>query len=320
MRAWIALALFAGACTKAPAADPARTEPDAAPAPPRDPFCPRRETEPPRTIVERPCGTLRAVLTDGARAVVLEGPERIFGEASAANAVRTPAWVRPLPAAFGGSLDPALEAWLDAALADQRPDLLAVAMQYLEGAAPVIANGLQIAGDADYGPLSDLGARVEGADFNDYLGVRWTFPDGTSDRPKPEMLHSLDCSGYMRIVWGYRGGLPLAVAASNAALSRRAVQMAASTFGVTIIADGEPAGTLLDRLQVGDLVFFDADPLDGPVVDHVGMVLGRDEGGHLRFISSRKSPNGPTLGDTHGASILDGGGLYARAFRSARRL
>jgi len=320
-KACISVALLIGACTKGPAAEPARTEPDAAPArPPAEPFCPRRELDPPRTIVERPCGTARAVLTDGARTAVIEGSERLFGEASAASAVRTRGWVRLLPTAFGGSLDAALEAWLEAALADQRPDVLAVAMQYLEGAPAVVENGVQIAGDAAYGPLSDLGTRVEGADFNDYLGLRWTFPDGTADRPKPEMLHSLDCSGYMRMLWGYRGGLPLAVAQSNAALSRRAVQMATSTFGVTIIADGEGAGALLGRLQVGDLVFFDADPLDGPAVDHVGMALGRDEAGHLRFISSRKGPNGPTLGDLHGASILDGAGLYARAFRSSRRL
>jgi cell wall-associated NlpC family hydrolase len=73
-------------------------------------------------------------------------------------------------------------------------------------------------------------------------------------------------------------------------------------------------------VQAGDLVFFDADPEDGPAVDHVGLYLGRDDGGHLRFLSSRKGANGPTLGDTRGASLLDGAGLYARAFRSARRL
>jgi cell wall-associated NlpC family hydrolase len=95
--------------------------------------------------------------------------------------------------------------------------------------------------------------------------------------------------------------------------------MDASTFGVTIIGSGE-AGTHFERLQAGDLVFFDADPLDGPAIDHVGMFLGQDEAGHWRFVSSRKSPNGPTMGDLHGASLLDGTGLYARSFRSARRL
>jgi hypothetical protein len=330
-RSWLSVALLLGGCVKGSAVEPANpgphgsampdaaVTPDEAPASPSS-FCLHREAEPPRTVVERPCGTRRAVLTDGARTAVLDGGERLFGEATAANAVRTRSWVRPLPAPFSGSVDAAVAGWLEGAIGDERADLLTLAMQYIEGAPAIVENGLQVAGDADYGPLNDLGARVEGADFNDYLGVRWSFPEGTGDRPKPEMLHSLDCSGYMRMLWGYRSGLPLAAAQSNTALSRRAVQMAGSPFGVTIISDGEPAATLLGRLQPGDLVFFDADPLDGPAIDHVGMALGRDEGGHLRFISSRKSPNGPTLGDAHGASILDGAGLYARSFRVARRL
>jgi hypothetical protein len=285
---------------------------------PDRPFCDRRQSDPARTILERPCGTAQAVLTDGARSVVLIGTERRFAEPSAASAVRTTSWVRLLPAPYAGSPDAALERWIAGALADQSPDLLALAVQYLEGAPPILDQGLQVAGDADYGPLSDLEMRLEGADFNDYLGIRWTYPDGSVDRPKSDMLHSLDCSGYMRMIWGYRGGLPLAPGPSDLALSRRAVQMDAATFGVTIIANG--AVVAVDRLQTGDLVFFDADPADGPAIDHVGMYLGRDEGGHHRFISSRKGPNGPTLGDQHGASILDGVGLYARSFRSARRL
>jgi cell wall-associated NlpC family hydrolase len=320
-RTWLALTLLAAACTKAPPAEttpPPAKKADAAPA--SRTFCPQRALDPPRTVVERPCGTARAVLTDGARTVVIDGPERLFGEPSAANAVRTRSWVRLLPAPFSGSLDATLERSLEAALADQGPDVLEVAMQYLEGAPPVLKDGLQIAGDASYGPLSDLGTRTEGADFNDYLGLRWTYPDGAADQAKPERLHSLDCSGYIRMIWGYRNGVPLAPALSATALSRRAVQMDASTFGVTIIANGEVAGAALERLQPGDLVFFDADPLDGPAIDHVGTALGRDEAGHPRFISSRKSPDGPTLGDLHGASLLDGPGLYARAFRSARRL
>ena len=45
-------------------------------------------------------------------------------------------------------------------------------------------------------------------------------------------------------------------------------------------------------------------------------VTGQD---NHRFISSRKSANGPTLGDTNGKSLLDGTGLYAKSFRAARR-
>src|SRR5436190_688684 len=160
-RTWLALPLLAAACTKAPPSETPPPRPDAAPVVSR-PFCPQRASDPPRTIVERPCGTLLAVLTDGARTALLEGPERVFSEPSAASAVRTRAWVRVLPAPFSGSLDASLERWLEAALADQRPDLLEVAAQYLEGAPPVLKDGLQIAGDASYGPLSDLGTRTEG--------------------------------------------------------------------------------------------------------------------------------------------------------------
>ena len=74
------------------------------------------------------------------------------------------------------------------------------------------------------------------------------------------------------------------------------------------------------QIGIGDLVFFDADESDGTRIDHIGMYLGLDAGKHHRFISSRKGANGPTLGDYKGKSILDGTGLYARAFRAIRRL
>ena len=67
-------------------------------------------------------------------------------------------------------------------------------------------------------------------------------------------------------------------------------------------------------------MFFDASDDDGAEIDHVGLYLGPDTAGHKRFISSRKSANGPTMGDYRGASLLDGTGLYARSFRSTRRL
>ena len=52
----------------------------------------------------------------------------------------------------------------------------------------------------------------------------------------------------------------------------------------------------------------------------VGIYLGLDSAGHPRFISSRKVANGPTMGDRGGASLLTGDGLYASAFREAKRL
>ena len=67
-------------------------------------------------------------------------------------------------------------------------------------------------------------------------------------------------------------------------------------------------------------MFFDVEDNDGDRIDHVGMYLGVDIAGARRFISSRKTANGPTLADTGGRSILNGTGTFARGFRAARRL
>ena len=66
--------------------------------------------------------------------------------------------------------------------------------------------GLQLAGDASYGPLKD-GEREEGPDFNDYLGIEWVYPEQV-DKPEKRQRHCLDCSGFIRMVWGYRRHLP----------------------------------------------------------------------------------------------------------------
>ena len=73
-------------------------------------------------------------------------------------------------------------------------------------------------------------------------------------------------------------------------------------------------------LQAGDLVFFDASTTDGTQIDHAGIYLGSDSSGRARFISSRQTADGPTLGDVGGASILTGTGYWATAFRAVRRL
>jgi len=51
----------------------------------------------------------------------------------------------------------------------------------------------------------------------------------------------------------------------------------------------------------------------------LGTYLGLDTDGHPRFLSSRKTPDGPTFSDTGGSSTLDGSGLYARKLRVIRR-
>lgn len=279
--------------------------------------------------VETGDGAWRATLTLGARSVRLSGPERTFDEPTAAHPVRHGIWVRTLPQPFDGHLD---GAWLRNALHANRrqlPDIFAIAMQYLSGAPAIHDGGLRIAGAATYGPIVD-GARQERSDFNDYLGITWSYAEGRIDAPETDEQGCLDCSGYMRIVWGYRQSLagvgranvPFCYAPKpdRSELPRRAFQMEASGPGVMILENSGGQVTDFTGLLPGDLVFFDAETDDGVRIDHVGMYLGLDEGEHHRFISSRKTHNGPTLGDTAGPSILDGNGHYAAHFRSARRL
>ncbi|MFK0221099.1 hypothetical protein ACIQWN_23270 [Streptomyces vinaceus] len=71
-------------------------------------------------------------------------------------------------------------------------------------------------------------------------------------------------------------------------------------------------------LQPGDLLLWDTD--DDGEVDHVGIHLGTDALGKARFVSSRKSVNGPTMADVAGASLLDGGGTYDKKLHTVHRL
>lgn len=281
------------------------------------PFSFKRTKSPAATKVLDASGDWVATFTDGSRTVAVKGPTRTFDETTAAQPVSHATWVRLLPAPFDGKVD---TSWLTAAMSDTSPDILAVAMQYVAGAPSVVtSDGLRIAGDASYGPLLDDGTRQEGSDFSDYLGISWTYPEGT-DQPEARQYGSLDCSGYMRMVWGYRSGFPLTLEPNGVALPRRAVQMHASAPGTVVIRNSGTQVTDMGRLQIGDLVFFDVNDDDGTAIDHVGMYLGRDAGGDHRFISSRKTLDGPTLGDVGGRSILNGTGFYATGFRATRRL
>lgn len=285
------------------------------PAAPRYQFI--RLSNPERTIVSDATGIWLATFTDGAYTVTLAGPSRTFSESTAAYPVMTTSWVRVLPAPFNGQVD---EAWLTQALADTSPDVLQLAMQYIENASSIYdPTGVKIAGDADYGPLQADGTRQEGSDFNDYLGIAWNYTS-TVDGPEPEQINSLDCSGFVRMVLGYRSGLPLTLKPDGSSIPRRSFQMLDSAPGLVTITNTGTQVTEFSRLSAGDLVFFDASTDDGDQIDHVGLYLGQDTDGHYRFISSRKKVNGPTLGDYGGKSLLDGTGLYAKSFRAARRL
>lgn len=277
-----------------------------------------RYSNPSRTVVTDSAASWIATFTDGARSVALAGPARRFAEAAATYPVASSTWIRVLARPFMGQVD---VTWLNAARADSSPDVLATALQFASGARDLFgADGLLLATDASYGPLQADGTRQEGSDWNDFQGVTATYGTVT-DPAEPAQLRSLDCSGFMRMLWGRRFGVPLGLDPDGGAtLPRRAVQQASSAPGIAPIASMGGQVTDFRRLQPGDLVFFDASTDDGTSIDHVGMYLGVDEGGRQRFVSSRKSADGPTMGDLRGASVLDGTGLYAKSFRSTRRL
>ncbi|MBA2748866.1 MAG: C40 family peptidase [Tatlockia sp.] len=276
-----------------------------------------KTTKPVRTVVIDTSGRWLSTFTDGSYTVTLNGPIRTFTGSTASNAVSTSIWVRTLSAPFAGKVD---EAWLTSALADRSADVLETAMHYVENAPPTYNTAaLKIEGDASYGPLLADGTHQEGSDFNDYLGIPWAYFNFV-DQPESSQVNSLDCSGFVRMVFGYRMGLPLTLSPDGSSLPRRAVTMLESAPGVEVIPNSGQQAEDISPLSAGDLVFFDASINDGTAIDHVGIFLGQDTGGNFRFISSRKSINGPTLGDYNGKSILNGTGLYARAFRAARRL
>ncbi len=110
---------------------------------------------------------LRAVLDPAATNVPVKFTfDDFYANGTAVNptTVRHDHWVRVLSTAFAGNVD---EEWVYGALNDTTPDALAVAMEYINQAPSVSSSGLQIAGNAHYGPVDEIGARTEGSDFND---------------------------------------------------------------------------------------------------------------------------------------------------------
>jgi cell wall-associated NlpC family hydrolase len=279
-------------------------------------FTTERLQGPARTVVHDGAGRLVATFTDGSRSVVVTGAARTLREPGVSVTVASTSRVRLLPAPFDGTVD---EVWLRVQLADTSPDVLETALQYVAGAPTVRdESGALVSSDASYGPLVD-GSRQEGSDWNDYVGTAATY-DGVVDPPEADQAGALDCSGFVRMVFGARSGLPMVLTPDGVRLPRRAVQMATAGPGTVVVADTGRQVTGLAALLPGDLVLFDASTDDGTDTDHVGIYLGRDSSGGHRFVSSRKSADGPTMGDLRGASRLDGAGYYAKALRSVRRV
>jgi cell wall-associated NlpC family hydrolase len=296
-----------------------------------------RTSAPDRTLVLDRTGAAVAVFTDGARTVRLTGPSRTFREPKATDAtVTTTAWVRlaPQPWMAGAERADWFQPWFAKARTDTSPDVLAVATEYLADAPEERdAAGVRYRGDASFGPVAKSGeGRLERSDFHDYLGLPWDFPDTGSDPADPDRYGAVDCSGFVRLVYGYRLGLPLLGdnetdndtgdgTDTDAApgLPRRAYAIAEHGPGVVLVPDDGTRATAYDVLQPGDLVFFEVE--NGPdQLDHAAIYLGPDSANHHRFISSRERIDGPTMGDVGGTSLLDDGGHYSKAWRAARRL
>ncbi|MEV0734957.1 NlpC/P60 family protein [Streptomyces sp. NPDC050549] len=293
-----------------------------------------RLSAPDRTVVRGSDGGTLATFTDGARTAVLTGRTRTFSERRTTEAkVTTDAWVRLLPHTWQQGMEKSawFASWFSKTLGDTSPDVFAVAFQYSSAGAPDKHNAddVRYAGTAHFGPRNskvtnplDFAYYDEQSDFYDYLGVPWDFPDGTRVQPEQARYGCVDCSGFQRLVWGYRMGLPMHnTNTKGTGLPRRAYAIAAYGPGRLVIPHtGTKQATDLSILQPGDLVFF-AIIKDRPdFIDHVGIYMGLDDNGRHRFYSSRSAANGPTMGDLSGHALLDGTDFYARGFRSARRL
>ncbi|MFJ6941004.1 NlpC/P60 family protein [Streptomyces sp. NPDC101132] len=272
---------------------------------------------------------LRALANQGCTSLPVTFSATAFQVADAAWAtppsVTHGDWVRVLPAPFDGTWTPALEQTVRGWTGSLAPDALAYAAMFLPGAPPVTsgagpAAGRKVLGEAQYSPADTYGDRTVGADFHEFMGVDWTFPDGRVKTADAAFLGSLDCSGYTRMVYGHHMGVPVADVndPSPARLPRTSAQMADHAPGVRLARTSGATPDVLALLQPGDLLFWDTDK-DGEV-DHVGIHLGTDAAGKARFLSSRKTVNGPTMADVAGASLLDGGGTYDTTLHTVHRL
>jgi cell wall-associated NlpC family hydrolase len=289
-----------------------------------------RLSSPARTVARSAAGDVVATFTDGARSAVLTGPSRTWREPRTTSAtVTSDAHVRLMPDAWSKGREKSawFKGWFEKTLASTEPDILDTAFQYGDGAPAMRKKGLRYAGDAQFGPIvpgeseQSFHFHDEKSDFYDYLGIPWTFSDGTHASPEQARLGDVDCSGFMRLVWGYRSGFPLHnTNTAGVGLPRRAFAIASYAPGVVLVPDTQARPTDISLLQPGDLVFF-AINIGKPIaIDHCGLYIGLDDAGHPRFLSSRSQANGPTMGDLAGRATLDGDGFYAAGLRVARRL
>ncbi|UQI46000.1 C40 family peptidase [Streptomyces sp. HU2014] len=244
-------------------------------------------------------------------------------------------WVRLLDAPFDGEWTPAVEATVRGWAGSMAPDVFSYAAMFLPGAPRVRGGdarvaGADVLGEAGYGKPDSQGLLPVGADFHDYMERPWTFPDATK-RPEEGQRGHLDCSGYVRMVYGFHMGVGMVAGKDPAkkALPRKSGAMVDFAPGVRVAQRAEGGGSAPDlgQLQPGDLLLFDVndregDPVDPDAyaVDHVAVYLGPDQAGQRRFLSSRKSADGPTMADVSGASTLESPGIYADSLHTVHRV
>lgn len=273
---------------------------------------------------------LRSFASTGSTAVPFNTLADDFAVESAAWAspptVTHRTWVRVLPDAFSGTWTDALAVQVRAWAVDSTPDALAYAAMLITGAPAVTSpalSGKQIYGQSQYGPLNTDGTRIEFSDWNDYSGMGWTYPNGevrTFPHGSITISNCLDCSGFVRMIYGRNMGIPMSFDLNYDGLNlpRRSADIGPTGPG-TIIANTTGSPPSLTSLQIGDYLGFSlSDATDGELT-HSGIYLGLDTGGNPRFISSRKVCNGPTMSDLGGASLLNGAGTYASGLRTIRR-
>jgi hypothetical protein len=277
-------------------------------------------------------------------------------------------WVRLLDIPFNGTVD---TNWLTSQLQNTQDDILATSMYFIGNSLPVIeanstkitqrdnppilslASGYptinpttrEIKGDCSYGSTDILGARPIGADFNDYLWLTATYPN-VVDQPELSDFRSLDCSGYIRMIYGYFYGWSMSRSETPDGIKIPRLADEQTRFGPGVIIMDRFAlntpPTIISYILPGDILGFAEDTGQRYVIDeetgelvlveeegqedielrvsHIAIFLGIDIDGKYRFLSARQSANGPTMSDLSGNStVIDGNNLYSRMFRIIRR-
>lgn len=286
----------------------------------------KRVANPSGTKVVDGSGKEVARFTDSARTAVIQGKERTLEEPAKTDAqVTSTSWVRVMPQPYtqGAESKDWFKEWFAKSLEDETADVLELGTQYFEGAENVYdENGLRIAGDADFGPEKGADGNNVGSDFNDFLEIKVAFSDDADDRPEKTQKNALDPAGYVRMVYGYRLGYPMyGNNPKGDALQRDVTGLYENGPGVLIAKDsGQQLSleSLEQQLLPGDILMFATDLQ--PNLNHAAIYMGRDDRGNHRFMSSRESANGPTMGDLVAPSIIDGHDLFAVNFRAVRRI